>query len=181
MNHIYKLNLSSIQDRLNISLEELIKDYDINLNQDKKNHVIYRRVHIDQYLLSSYLNWENINWKFIHLIFRNDQIGTIHSDNHAWCINWIESGNSLFDFWDSKHCIHTETTHDKLNMKLKRYKTNELPDGSYYAEKGAYLFNSAIPHRASGFNNRLLFTMIPDTDLSWNDAVLKFNKYFLKE
>lgn len=182
MKNIYQMSVPPIYDRLKVNWKDTLTQEQINnmedINYGGTKHSIYKHLDVSEVLIEDYLEWEGISWDFLILFFKNGYTGRIHTDPNNWCINWICSGHGVFEFWTPEQCVAKREILDDENLPITLFLADKDPYEKFVLGPGAYLFNSSMPHRTGGFNQRLMFSLRSNKDnMSWQDAVNHFSKY----
>lgn len=142
-----------------------------------------------------WLNFLGIDWKSYKIFKKSEFVGSIHTDLGRgeedyndiciWGINWVFGGSGKIEFWNYDSVklvgITMGTDNDPTYGKVPKYDSLTLPNFEYPTlENKVYLVNASLPHRATGYLNRKVFSLRPASyKTPWADIVEKFKNYII--
>ena len=194
----YKLNIPSFQ--------EMVRD-------DWKQKLNFRSMTVmpnianaKDVIREEYLNFNNINWDHI-VSFPLDPESNpqIHSDNWSlsedmsddlenpsiilFAINFVVTGSNRMDYYLPSQLDKNYFVSSPPNYPQRNWTTTQEPYKSYKMEPGAYLLNITVPHKATAYTERLLYSLRPKRtphsyfeywqSKSWDDIVKIFENYIV--
>jgi hypothetical protein len=118
----------------------------------------------------------------------NGYIGHIHIDNPKdfWpAVNIVIDGVTLLDIWDPED-LKDEQSYIEGNGKnyyLKCFDTKIPPRHTYTLEKGVFLLNTGVPHRARvphGVRHMFSIRSTKIIDKNWNWTLDQFNALLIE-
>lgn len=190
---IYQLDLPDISQCV---LDGVTEQY--FLNNLSPYHIT---VNPREFFKPEYLTIMDIRWAKAFIWLRNAGVpGKIHTDRSnrslVWGINWIHRGYGLMEYWDydnfdSRSMIAERE--DDSNHLVYTFKPDVPANQTYLLPPGAYLVNTVMPHRATGFQHRHCVSYRSDTwmtrfkkdkitdmtTLGWSDVVGMFERLIL--
>jgi hypothetical protein len=178
---VYKLNLPG--------LTEILKD-DARIIESAEPYQLHNSVDV---VKPEWLFWNDFEWNHAVSFYRTagDRDRTpIHTDiikpgQLSWAVNWIHSGQGLLEFWlpgqitsESYSFIKASKGH---GSRVPIITTTQPPYKTYKQFPGVYLTNTHYPHRATGWDSRLAFSLRANKNFTipWNTIVEKFQKYII--
>jgi hypothetical protein len=192
----YKLNIPFLQDMVK-------DDWKHNLNWETRRE-IPKVITPEDSIKEEYLNFNNINWDTI-VSFPLDPGSDpqIHSDNYSntiddtlenpdiilFGINFVVFGSCRMDYYLPSQLSKDYVVANDPNYPQRNWTTTQEPYKSYEMEPGAYLINITVPHKATAYTDRLLFSLRPRLtphkyfeywqSKSWNDIVKLFENHIV--
>lgn len=168
---VYRLNLPSIEERFNDQGKQLL-----DISDPKKRYTTHK---VSEVFKPEWVFWRDITWRVVVRFYKDNYTGRVHNDGHPniWGINWVVSGYATVSFWDLSKIDSIDIVPDEQNNLISVYNTSQPPCKTYIMPPGAYLINAGLPHLASGFNKRLVFSlrMIPNPKSTWDKVVNHFS------
>lgn len=174
---IYRLNLPPLSECI---LENVAEQYLIN-------DEIYRYSFCEpeKFFKSEYLTIKNLPWAEVLIFSRTEKRpGIPHTDNvdpyqlTSWGINWIHGGIGVMEYWEPNDFPpeNIKFMIDKHNYHIFHYIPNRPARLKYVLKPGAYLVNTSMVHRATGFGNRHCVSYrAPGKSYTWNGVINLFD------
>jgi hypothetical protein len=140
-----------------------------------------------------WLFWNDFEWNHAVSFYRTagDQDRTpIHTDvtvpgQLSWAVNWIHEGHGILEFWRPEQITSKIYSFQKATKGggsiVPVMTTMQPPYKTYMQPPGVYLTNTHYPHRATGWNSRLAFSLRADKNFTipWEEVVSRFQNYIL--
>jgi len=174
MQHVYKLNLPELNTILDNSF---ILPTIVNI---KNNYKILKP--LDGIVRKEYLNIQNYAFNYALVFLKcNGESGKIHKDGNdnamtTWGINFISGGLSKMEYWDDSQIIQSDVIVDEAYSQTTRIIVNTPATYTYMMPPGAYLINTHVAHRATGYDSRIAFSLrsADAQDKKWDSVVTSF-------
>jgi hypothetical protein len=180
LEYIYKLNLPSLKNVIN--LNELEKIF-INYQTTDRLHLSFEA---EQLFKPEILTVNNIKFSKVSVFKKTNCVGDIHTDdydnikneneNPVWGINWVYNGISQMEYWSKSQISSYTLVPDDVGTHNTNCKSADVAEKIYLlANQHPYLVNTSIPHRATGFGHRYVFSLrTQTTNFKWIELVDKF-------
>lgn len=172
---VYKLKLPP--------LSEILIDPSLILT----DRIPRKAIHAKDIVKPEWLYWNKMYWNHCVYFFRSfglEDRSNIHIDNGnknftVWGINWVNNGYGTMEYWRANQIEFVENFVLQDSTPILRCMTTQPAYKTYNMYPGAYLINSTLPHRATGYNNRFVLSLRSSVSykLSWTEVVNKFENY----
>jgi hypothetical protein len=101
-----------------------------------------------------------------------------------WAINWVYQGHGTTEYWNTDHVnsgVHVKNTATNTAQLFDCVPTVATPDKTYHMQApNAYLVNTSVPHRVTGYDNKYTFSLRPQRlTLTWNQVVSILQEYIV--
>lgn len=177
---LYKLNLPELP---------LVIKEDSNILESKQKFCVYDES--SKIIRPEWVSWNNMNFNRAVSFYRNDgdkDRTDIHTDHHIenvlpWAINWVYGGYGTIQYWLPEQIEKSDyrfyASYNNSGATFPSMTSTQPPYKTYVQTPGAYLINTAVPHRAKGWNSRLVVSIrdINNFSMPWEEVVEKFKKY----
>jgi|688.fasta_scaffold32915_8 hypothetical protein len=173
----YKLNLPALP---------LVVKEDSNILESQEKF----QVHQDslEIIKPEWVYWNDMRFERAVSFYKSagkEDRPSIHTDHHAknvlpWAINWVHGGYGTIEYWLPEQIEKTDVRDHASNGAIfPLMTTTQSPYKTYIQTPGAYLVNTDMPHRAKGWNSRLVVSIrdINNFSMPWEEVVKKFEKY----
>lgn len=187
LEQVYELSLPKFSEIVNENFK--------GFSSQKRYEYVADNTNLDAVLKKQWLNFLDIDWKGYKFFKKSEFVGSIHSDLGRgqedfesvciWGINWVFDGSGKIEFWNYNSVkiagITLGTDNDPAYGKVPKYDALTPPDFEYLTlENKVYLVNASLPHRATGYFNRKVFSLRPASyKVPWSDIVEKFKNYIV--
>jgi hypothetical protein len=179
---IYKLNLPP--------LEKCILDGVVDQYFKKNNDAHYIKVNPVKVFIPQILSLKNLHWNTLLIFLRKSATpGPPHTDNvdpeniTTWGINWIYNGFGTMEYWDPKDysLLERKFVMDQQDFPTFHIEPKTSPDLKYLLKPGAYLVNTSMIHRPTGFQNRYCVSLRSSTyQIPWSSVVELFDDMIIR-
>lgn len=184
MELIYKLNLPELAE---ILIDTSLLDFKVAGRGSRKSDSItlaeYRNPAL--FVLPEFLNINNygMNYSLVFLKFKGFT-GVIHKDginsHHVWAINFIHGGTGIMEYWLDDQLTQTRHKLDNNSPSIE-YTTTQPAFKRYVMQPGAYLVNTSVAHRATGYDRiAVSLRSTPNGEpISWSKIVHDFSSLII--